>query len=53
MRRLRDDVAASLDGCSAGPDGVYDCIPPEPAIALESVARFPSGQVSLHHVVQR
>src|SRR6476619_3930494 len=32
MRRLRYSVAASLDGCIAGPHGEYDWIPMDPDI---------------------
>lgn len=32
MRPVRYNVAASLDGCIAGPNGEYDWIPMEPAI---------------------
>ena len=40
MRTVRYDVAASLDGCIAGPQGEYDWIPDDP-----------SGMVSLHRAV--
>lgn len=39
MRPVRYNVAASLDGYIAGPDGDYDWIPPEPAIDFGALFR--------------
>ena len=41
MRRIRYQVACSLDGFIAGPDGDFDWIPPEPSFDFEEhFARF-------------
>ncbi|MBW3583998.1 MAG: dihydrofolate reductase family protein [Euryarchaeota archaeon] len=41
MRRIRYQVACSLDGFIAGPDGEFDWIPPEPTFDFEEhFARF-------------
>ena len=37
MPRLRYQVAASLDGFIAGPDGEYDWIPEDPSIDMEAL----------------
>ena len=39
MRAVRYNVAASLDGYIAGPQGEYDWIPPEPAIDFAALFR--------------
>jgi dihydrofolate reductase len=39
MRPVRYNVAASLDGYIAGPDGEYDWIPLEPAIDFGALFR--------------
>jgi dihydrofolate reductase len=39
MRVVRYNVAASLDGYIAGPQGEYDWIPPEPAIDFDALFR--------------
>jgi dihydrofolate reductase len=38
MRRLIYEVAASLDGCIAGPNGEYDWIPMDPDIDFAAMA---------------
>ena len=45
MRQLRNSVAASLDGCIAGPDGEFDWIPIDPDIDFEAMYRGYSGLV--------
>src|SRR5690606_40573974 len=37
MRRIRYQVACSLDGYIAGPDGEFDWIPEDPAIDFEAL----------------
>ena len=37
MRRLRYSVAASLDGCIAGPNGEFDWIPMDPDIDFKAM----------------
>ena len=37
MRRIRYQVAASLDGYIAGPQGQYDWIPTDPEIDFDSI----------------
>jgi dihydrofolate reductase len=45
MRQLRYSVAASLDGCIAGPNGEFDWIPIDPEIDFEAMYRGVSGLV--------
>jgi dihydrofolate reductase len=45
VRQLRYSVAASLDGCIAGPNGEFDWIPIDPDIDFEAMYRGYSGLV--------
>ena len=45
MRQLRYSVAASLDGCIAGPNGEYDWIPMDPDIDFAALYARYSGIV--------
>ena len=45
MRQLRYSVAASLDGCIAGPNGEFDWIPLDPDIDFPAMYAGFSGLV--------